>query len=650
MIARFIAPRVIAPFVLLIVLAVSRAIAQPVHPLDPLSADEITSTTRIIRASPGFPADALFSTIVLHEPPKESVLAFRAGMPFERRAFAIVMDRPNNRTYEGIVDLRAGQLLSWKEIPGVQPQVFVVEYNTVPAIVKADPRWREAMRRRNIDPDSTQIDTWAAGDVPREYHGRLLRALTYYKGNAFNFYGRPIEGVSAIVDMNTRSVIEFHDAPIRPLPPRSQELDTASIGQQRTAPKPLVITQSEGASFQLQGNEIHWQGWHFRFSMHPREGLVLHTVGYEDHGKERSILFRGSLSEMVVPYADPDSNWRWRSAFDVGEYGVGRLSSPLERNIDAPANATLLDAVFADDSGMAYTIPRVIGIYERDGGILWKHFDTYSNANESRRARDLVLFFVAGIGNYDYSISWIFHQDGSLEADAGLTGIMLPKGVSDATGRTATGNSGHLVSPNIVAPHHQHFFCFRLDMDVDGVANSVEQIDSKPLPRGTPNPTGSSFTMEETFFRSEREAVKRINVDAARIWNIYNPATANALGQHPGYILLPGANTIPLADPGSLVRKRAGFAGNHFWATRYHPDEMNAAGAYPSQNSGGDGLPRWIADNESIERQDLVLWYTMGLTHIPRTEEWPIMTMTHIGFRLIPAGFFSRNPALDVPR
>ena len=38
----------------------------------------------------------------------------------------------------------------------------------------------------------------------------------------------------------------------------------------------------------------------------------------------RPVLYRGALSEMVVPYGDPDKNWRWRAAFDVGEYNVGR--------------------------------------------------------------------------------------------------------------------------------------------------------------------------------------------------------------------------------------------------------------------------------------------------------------------------------------
>lgn len=641
----------IIPFILLLIISAAAA-AAPAHPLEPLGADEIAAATRIIQAHASFPADALFSTVVLNEPSKESVLAFQPGMTFAREAFAIIMDRPNNRTYEVIVDLRGERVLTWKEIPGVQPQVFVIEYNLVPAIVKADPRWQEAMRIRGLSPDSVQIDTWAAGDVPKQHRGRLLRALTYYKGKSFNFYGRPVEGVVALVDMNTKKVIEFHDGGAMPLPPPSQELDMASIGKQRTAPAPLSITQPNGPSFTLEGNEVRWQGWRFRFALHPREGLVLYTVGIEDKGKERPVCYRASLSEMVVPYADPDSNWRWRSAFDVGEYGVGRLASPLEPNVDAPSNATLLDVVFSDDSGKVYTLPRAVGLYERDGGILWKHFDTYSGANESRRARELVLFFVACIGNYDYSVSWIFHQDGTLEVDAGLTGIMLPKGVDEMMSHDGStmDNFGHLVSPNIVAPHHQHFFCFRFDMDVDGTRNGVAEINSKPIPRGKRNPSGSAFTMEETYFRKERDAARRLNMETSRLWSVYNPNVFNSLGHYAGYVLVPGANAVPFAQSSATVRKRAGFIDNHVWATRYRATEMNAAGAYPSQGQGSEGLPRWIADNESIDGEDVVLWYTMGVTHIPRPEEWPIMTVTHIGFKLVPAGFFSRNPALDVPR
>jgi primary-amine oxidase len=639
---------------LALLLAAMPAWAQPVarHPLDALTADEIRAVTRVLSAAPQFPEGAKYSTIVLKEPPKSEVLAFSPGAATRREAFAIVLDRRGNRTFEAVVDVAAGRLTSWTEIKGVQPLVLAGEYDEVAAMVKADQRWQDAMRKRGFENFAEiQIDTWAAGLVPAAHRGtRLLRALSYFKGQQTNFYGRPIEGVTALVDMTSGKVLEVSDSGIVPLAPPSQEFDEKSTGL-RDAPKPLVITQPDGAGFTLDGQEVRWQKWRFRYTMHPREGLVLHTVAYEDDGRVRPILYRASLSEMVVPYADPDRNWRWRSAFDVGEYSVGRLASSIEPKTDAPAYATLLDATFADDEGAPYVLERAVGIYERDGGMLWKHYEGYSKTNESRRARQLVIFFIATIGNYDYALNWVFHQDGTIEADAALSGIMLPKGVKDAkAAHGAIPPTGHLVSANIVAPHHQHFFNFRLDFDVDGSNNSVHEMNTAAMPAGATNPAQNGMVMRETRLESELLARRQMNMQSARHWLVLNPTVENALGQHPSYILVPGVNSVPYLAPTSAVRRRAGFINNHFWATRYNAGELNAAGAYPNQSTPGDGLPKWVSNNERLVNQDVVVWCSMGVTHIPRPEEWPIMPVTHVGFKMVPGGFFPRNPALDVPK
>jgi primary-amine oxidase len=624
------------------------------HPLDPLTAVEIETAASVLTTAPQFPEDALFATIVLKEPPKSEVLSHASGGTLSRQAFAVILDRKRNRTFEAVVELAARRIASWNEIKGMQPVVLEAEYELLVGIVKNDPRWQAAMRKRGIDNlDHVQIDYWAAGDVPPKYRGRrVLRALSYFKGDSTNFYGRPIEGVVLLVDMNTDTVVEFIDSGVVPLPPPSQELDEKSTGV-RAAPKVLAIDQPDGTSFTVSGQEVRWQKWRFRYTMHPREGLVLHAVGYEDDGRVRPILYRASVSEMAVPYGDTDRNWRWRSAFDVGEYGMGRLASPIEPKTDAPPNATLIDVTFAGDNGAPYVLPRAVGIYERDGGLLWKHYETYTKTNESRRARELVIFFIATIGNYDYAINWIFHQDGILELDAALSGIMLPKGVaaSKVDGHAGTTmKSGHLVSANVVAPHHQHFFNFRLDFDVDGTNNSVHEMNTRALPPGRGNPSLNGMVMEETVLRTEAAAQRQMSMPLARTWAIVNPSAQNALGHHTSYILVPGVNSLPYVAPTSLVRQRAGFINQHFWATRYNADEMYAAGAYPNQSVGGAGLPRWVANNETISNQDVVVWYTMGVTHIPRPEEWPVMPVTHVGFKMLPGGFFSRNPALDVPR
>jgi len=621
--------------------------AQP-HPLDPLSAAEIETAAKVIRAAPQFPEHGKFATLVLKEPAKADVLAFTPGASFTRQAFAIILDRLHNRTFEAVVDLNAAALVSWRAVKGVQPAVLDSEFDVMDKAVRADPRWQAAMRKRGItDLTQVQLDNWAVGQVAPQYHGtRLLRAVSYYKGDQTNFYGRPIEGVIALVDMNAEKVIDVVDTGVRPLPPPSQELDMKATGV-RAAPKPLVITQPEGASYTINGQEITWQKWHFRYTMHPREGLVLQQVGYEDEGRVRPILYRAGLSEMAVPYGDSDTNWRWRSAFDVGEYGMGRLASSIEPNTDAPPNAQLIDVTYASDDGEPYALKNAVGIYERDGGLLWKHYESYSKTNESRRARELVVFFIATIGNYDYSISWIFHQDGVLEADAALTGIMLPKGVA---AKTAGPGVGHLVAPNVVAPHHQHFFNFRLDFDVDGQGNVVREMNTTAAPAGPDNPYLNGMAMKETTLASEAAAARDMNLATARMWAIVNPSVKNALGANTSYILVPGANSVPYVGATSQVRRRAGFISHPFWVTRYHEGEMYAAGVYPNQSPGGAGLTAWMANNESLTNQDVVVWYTMGITHIPRPEEWPVMPSAHVGFKMIPANFFSRNPALDVPR
>ncbi len=626
------------------------------HPLDPLNGAEISLAVKVIRGADLFPKGALFPIVVLNEPPKNEVLAYQQGAPFRREAFAVIYDRVTNKTIEAVADLRTASISSWKEVPGVQPGFLVEELSSAPEIVKADPRWQEAMKRRGYnDFNQIQVDGWAPGTVgvTTAEGPRLIRALTFDRTNATsNVYSRPIEGLEIVVDMNQRKVIEFIDRGVVPVSKDAAQLEAKNAGPLRAALKPLTITQPNGANFQIRGNEIRWQKWRFRYALHPREGLVLYMVGYEDGGTVRPILYRASLSEMVVPYGDPDKAWAWRNAFDVGEYGIGRLASYLIPGKDAPDNATFRNADFVDDFGKAYSAKGVVTIYERDGGMLWKHFDINVNHTESRRGRELVIGYLAGVGNYDYGINWIFRQDGSMQLQADLTGIMLSKGVSVKSMNEESAphnmNGAHLVAPYVSAPHHQHFFNFRLDFDVDGQRNSAVEISTHPETDDLKNPGGNVFRVEERILKDEQSARRNLNLEEGRKWVVINPAVKNSLGAPTGFLLMPGDNSVPYARPGSRLRKRAGFVDHHFWVTRYRADEMHAAGYYPNQSRGGDGLPQWISDNEGVENEDVVAWYTMGTTHVPRPEDWPVMPVMHIGFQLLPVGFFTKSPAMDV--
>ena len=630
---------------------------KPTHPLDPLTKDEITIAVQTLRSAGKINDGSRLPLIALNEPLKKEVLAFKLGTPLRREAFVIVYERSRNQTFEATIDVAKRTVIAFKKIDGVQAPTMAEDFELVEEVVKADPRWQQAMQKRGIaDFKEVHVDAWPAGDhgVKDQEGMRLSAGVSLYKGKAKNYYARPIEGVVAWVNLNTGKVFKFIDTGVVPIPPNTGDYDPTSVGQLRKAPKPLVITQPQGPSFEVNGHEIRWQKWRFRYSFHPREGLVLHTVGYEDQGRVRPILYRASLAELFVPYGDPDVNWSFRSVFDMGDTGLGWLANKLEVGADAPGNASYQDATIADGLGVPKEMPRAVAIYERDGGLLWKHFDY--ETNESRRARQLVISFIATAGNYEYCLNWVFHQDGTLENETLLTGIMAAKGVDDTKAAAGEDRHGHRVAPNVEAVHHQHFFNFRLDMDVEGPeGNSVVELNTVAAGRGIGHDQKNqskrtSIMVKETVLRSEQEGRRQMNLASARRWKVINPSVKNSLGQPVGYALIPGENTVSFVAPDSPRGKKAGFIDAHLWVTPYDPVQRYPAGDYVDRQDNDDGLPEWIKANRPIENEDIVLWYTMGVTHIPRPEEWPVMTVHKAGFKLIPSGFFSRNPALDLPR
>jgi len=306
------------------------------------------------------------------------------------------------------------------------------------------------------------------------------------------------------------------------------------------------------------------------------------------------------------------------------------------------------DAVMPDENGEPNVVPNAICMHEEDYSILWKHQDLHSFRTEVRRQRRLVVSSIYTVGNYDYGFYWYFYLDGSIQLEVKLTGIIQPMGVRLDVGPDEIGNAT-LVSPGVAAPHHQHLFCVRLDMEVDGPHNSVAEIDVVPDEPGPDNPEHNGFHTKVTVLRSEREAQRLINPATSRTWRIFNPGVTNAVGQPVAYKLIPPATPTMLARPESYVHQRATFATKNLWVTAYDRNEIHAAGRYPNQSPGGGGLPAWTASDRAIENTDIVVWHTFGVTHIVRPEDWPVMPVETTGFLLVPFGFFDRNPALDVP-
>ncbi|MCH2524476.1 MAG: primary-amine oxidase [Dehalococcoidia bacterium] len=623
------------------------------HPLDPLSIEEINRTVEIIKTQANLGKELLFETIVLREPPKTEILNYKPNTLISREAFVVVLNYKEEKVYELIVSLDKNQLLKNEYIPDVQPAFifgdldmnFIEWENTL----KNNPDFIAALAKRGVTtPELVMIDPWPISNFgdPSEQGKRLAIGRCWLRSEAGdNGYARPIEGLSLILDLNKNKIIEIQDFGVVPIPPEDGNYAARYQESFRSDIKPIEITQPEGPSFTITGNHLKWQKWQLRIGFPPREGLVLHNISYEDKGELRPIIYRAALSEMVVPYGDPTNDHYKKQVFDSGEVGIGKCANSLELGCDCLGEIHYFDAALFDITGKATLQKNVICMHEEDYGILWKHTDHRINETETRRSRRLVISFIATVGNYEYGFYWYFYQDGGIDYEVKLTGIVNSSAVPPNT----QPKNGTLVAPQVVAHNHQHYFNVRLDMMVDGLENSVYEVDTVRDPLSTENPHGNAFSTKKTLLKEEKSFPRKIDPFAARYWTVSNHSKKNYMGESVSYKIAPGENLLPFHHDDAVIMKRAAFMTGHMWATAFHQDELFAAGNYPNQHPGGDGLPKWMSANRNLEDKDVVVWYTFGHNHIPRLEDWPVMPVAYTGFSIKPSGFFDRNPALDVP-
>ena len=501
------------------------------HPLSPLNGDEIKAARQIVfdsgRATVANEA-LRFAYVGLCDPPKDVVRAVDRGEPavVDRQLRMVLLQGPEADVVEAIVSVTRGEVLRWEAVEDVRPPLQMEEAYAAQLALQECAEWNAALERRGItDRSLVQVDPWPAGTfgLDHEKGRRITKCIPYLRAAADdNGYARPIEGLLAIVDMGRGEVLEVLDYGTVPIPPTSGSYYPEHNGPLRTDLKPLVITQPEGPSFVVEGNLVRWQKWTLRIGMDPLEGLVLSTIGYEDGGRVRPIVYRASVSEMVVPYGHPSPMHQWKSAFDAGEWGLGRMANSLTLGCDCLGEIHYFDDVFADERCKPRTKRNAICMHEEDYSILWKHLDMMSGRSEVRRSRRLVISSIATVGNYEYGFYWYFYLDGTMQLEVKLTGIMSTMAVDGDD----PGEHARMVAPGLAAPLHQHLFNVRLDVEVDGADNAVFEVDAVPAPPGKGNPVGSAFGTTATLLDTELAA--RRDVDPTRRAPGASPIAAGA--------------------------------------------------------------------------------------------------------------------------
>ena len=650
------------------VLAVSPSVN---HPLDALTPQEYWAIYGTLQAEGHLHDKTIFASVLLHEPDKATVLAWTPGTPIERRADVVLVD--GGKSYAALVDIDAKKSLDFHELKGEQGPFTSAEEDDVNSEIKKDPRIINALKKRGI----TDLRLITCYVIPGGYlalpeqtkapdariaFGGCMNA----EGTISGPWDREIGGIFFTADMGTKKVLRVEDFGPIPSSPTTGIYDGMG-GNALPGTKPLVMDQPEGPSFTINKGLVSWQHWRFRFRLDPRQGPVLSMVGLEDQGKVRSVMYEGALSEMYVPYQDPEETWNSHVFLDAGEYfmdtGLG-IIKPLVAGIDCPAYATFFSGFFYKENGTPFERPQLACLFERSkGDPIWRHGD--QNGTFGRPTRELVLRTVATVGNYDYVMDWRFGQDDAITVGVGATGILEVKPVVDTDvskgmsanlqDKNAPGGAvefGHLIAPGTDAVDHDHFFSFRLDLDVDGTKNNfmVDKLVKYKIPANK-EVYGRHYiwAMKPTMPATEGDAKEDVSLEHPSMWRFASSDKRGPMGYPTSFEIMAGETATSLLPSDEWPQKRAGFSEHQLWVTPYQPDERYAAGKYVTGSKGTDGLAVWTKKNRSIMNTDIVAWYTVGFHHAPRAEDWPQMPIMWHEFQIRPYDFFPKNPAMDLP-
>lgn len=621
---------------------------KPADPLAPLTETEIVRAAAIVREKHDLGRGMRFETIELAEP-AAAARAKANGKAPPRRAFVSTYDTATGRLFEATVNIGKEKVESWVERKGAFPRIGPDEFLDAEKAALADPRFVKALKRRGItDLSLVCCDPWSPGQGllgPRE-NRRIVQTIVWVRKRPFsNQFAHPVEGLCAVIDINTGEVLSVTDEGPAKVP--SEERNYAEAFQKgwRTDLKPIEVVQPEGPSFTVDGHRVEWAGWRFAIGFTAREGVVLYDVEIKDGARYRSVLRRASIAEMIVPYGSPYGLHPRKNAFDCGEYGIGAMANSLVLGCDCLGAIHYFDGVLNGVDGKPQVIRNAICMHEEDTGVLWKHVDFRTGRADVRRGRKLIVSFIATVGNYEYMFYWSLHLDGTIAFDVKATGIINTAGIDPPEAI----KYGIEVAPGVIGQMHQHLFCARLETAIDGADNAVIEMDTKLEPPGGANHAGNAFRMHETLLETEKGAKRNTNAATNRYWKVVNRKKMNRFGQPAGYRLMATHTITAFGGPNSQLGKRAGFTRHHLWVTPTAEGERWPAGDYVNQSAKGEGLPKWTKANRGVVDKPLTVWHVFGLNHLPRAEDFPVQPAVTCGFSLMPDNFFAENPALDVP-
>jgi primary-amine oxidase len=429
------------------------------HPLDPLSAAEIEQAP----SPPPAPTAGWASAPGSGARPRRGPRAPGRRGPEPAGEVKVAWWRWTTRRAAWEIDVLLGaepRCLDWRSVDPRRPGITSDEARAAAQACRESPLFRAALAKRGIhDVSLVMIDAESMGGFePEKYRaaGVTWGTVWHRTTEGDNGYARPVQGVVPIIDMHTMEVLEVEDHGVVPVSEEAGPLERGAWGPDRAGLEPLDVVQKEGPSFTVDGWRVRLAGLEPPGRLHPPRG----PGPLRPRVPRPPVLKRAACNEMYVPYLDSNSTQYRKNFFDWGEYGAGPLTNSLALGCDCLGVIRYFDATCLGGDGDPVVIPQAICMHEEDAGILWKHNDLRRGVSEVRRSRRLIISNFQTVANYDYGFYWSLYQDGRIELEVKLTGILSASGIEEGEevpyGRVVSQQRADADPPALLRPAPGH--------------------------------------------------------------------------------------------------------------------------------------------------------------------------------------------------
>lgn len=399
---------------------------------------------------------------------------------------------------------------------------------------------------------------------------------------------------------------------------------------------PTMIAPS-GTRFAVDASAkyVEWMDYSFYIGFSRDTGVSLHDIRY----KGERLIYELALQEALAHYAGNDPVQSGTSYLDT-YYGFGPYAFELVPGYDCPTYATYLNSSFYV-SETTHTHINSICLFEYDADYPIQRHSTSKYVAVTKNTYFSVRS-VSTVGNYDYMFTYTFFHDGSIAVEVRASGYIQSAYFAQNQ------DYGFQIHDALSGSMHDHVLNFKVDFDILGTNNTIQTMANVPTTETYPWSGGkarNTMKLQRDFITNEDDARLNWGENNAVQVLVVNQDETNEYGEYRGYRILPytGLAHLTVVNSSNLVNT-AHWAEWDVQITQRKDTEPKAAHAYNSQDVNDPPVDfSKFFDGENLEQEDLVVWFNLGMHHVPHTGDLPntVFTTAHSGMQFMPSNYFA---------